>query len=810
MKNVKFREVPLICKPIQLRAKRMTSWLLCCGLLSGIPIISNAAPAAPIDKSAEFITCSQQLTNSDDRYLGSVIQAQLATLYKDNPIYKAQLKQSNKPLNDGIVGPKTRYWLAYYCGEFSFTAPKDPHHHFIQSLLLSLSRASQRSVLFPTWRGAITPPELLQLTPQQIMQKLALKASKTWHNRVIPAADTAPYYYEITENDLASLTLRHSVLKTLGKLGKQQFDSRSPLYNQLSDLFTQLNIPIEPPLNIDELIQSHTIETEQPASSTSKEGEAPTPMATVPTTQIVWQLNNSALQQTIKKLGISALGKEELKALAPLQDEVFPSLYLLKMAIKLAGLPPSVMEDKGVFSLAKKSGLSEPHPVPMQWNAPVNCGCEDSQDSIFSQATFYGFYPSWSHPQAGQTINFSRLDRIGYIGAVMKPEGHNSVLDLPQNWLPAPKFSQFIQTSHRYRSDIDLVVSAPRNLSRDQLTELFSRDMVKRLVKAVTTPLNGYFTNRVEPWITLGFKQVPTMADGITLDIDLSILNTQASRQAFISFVRQLKLALRASQSSPWHLAQNAMQAGMDDRYYVNVVVPIKELIEPNHSIFNFKNLNQLAPITNLFIMRPSTAEAVKPNNELTEIQQLQEWLSHQDNQTKAKQLFKHMVPMLITEHNRNRQDDLDQLINLSSWSFLGAAYWPVPLAVDNQKLIDANFFPTSTQLPASLNQLVSSVNTVLNWVCPNRWLLRMGLFISFTFIIVFLVLCMQRFPLRKYLSQMPFVALTAASIIGLMLAFIADPVFKDYQGPILLVFMLVIGAVLYAVRMVRKEGDKP
>jgi hypothetical protein len=42
------------------------------------------------------------------------------------------------------------------------------------------------------------------------------------------------------------------------------------------------------------------------------------------------------------------------------------------------------------------------------------------------------------------------------------------------------------------------------------------------------------------------------------------------------------------------------------------------------------------------------------------------------------------------------------------------------------------------------------------------------------------------------------------------MLVFVADPLFKDYQGPILLVFMVAIGWILFAVRMVRKEGDKP
>ena len=164
----------------------------------------------------------------------------------------------------------------------------------------------------------------------------------------------------------------------------------------------------------------------------------------------------------------------------------------------------------------------------------------------------------------------------------------------------------------------------------------------------------------------------------------------------------------------------------------------------------------------------------------------------------------------LITEDNHNQTQELGQLINLSSWSFLGAAYWPLPLSNINEHLIETTFFPAATQYPQPINQVLNSINNLLNWVCIYRWELRTGLFVSFIFILLFLAICIWSFPLRKHLSRFPFVALTSLSISGLMLVFVADPAFHDYQGPIMLIFIIVMGWILFAVRMVRKEGDKP
>lgn len=888
MINPEFSLLSLIRKPTQRFARRITCWLLgglLCGALPGsIPMPGYAAQSNPAEPPQAFNTCSRQLTAGDDRYFGKVIQTQLASLYQSNSDFQAQLKRNSKPLSDGVVGPTTRYWLDYFCGEFEFTATTvsgNQHQHYVDTLLIDLSRAAQLNRLYPTWRTAIMPPELLKLTSAEIEQRLGLSTSNTGKDagtstpatspvQEIPDSDTAPYYYQLTEKDFASLTLRQTVLETLAKLEKQQFDQRSQLYNQLSDLFTQLNIPIAPPLNIDNLIDSYTIETHQPstsattststsqitnsynkdvdpntkdatpdgkdvttdnkaasgntaaASTDNKNTDTPNTSNQVVETstqsssettapQLVWQIDADELSKTIKQLGITALPKEELKTLAPLQNEVFPSLYLFDMAVKLAGISPSSLEEKGIFTLAKKSGLAPIHAVPMQWDAPPGCGCQDIAQSVFNQGTFYGFYPAWQFPAKGQTIDFSHLDRIGYIGAVMKPEGNGSTLVLPQNWLAAPAFSQFIQTSHRYRTKLDLVVTTPRNLSRKQLTALFTDDMVNRLVESVTTPMDGYFLNNVRPWISFGFDTVPTIASGITLDIDLSVLDTPESQQAFFSFLHKLKIALRQNYQHKPVVSELDYPAQNNDRYYVNVIIPVKDMVASNTRFYSFKNVDTLSQWTNFLIIRPSSPEtSEEAKDELTQIKELQQWMSQQADQSAVRKIYKQLIPMLITEDNRTQTQALTQLVNLSSWSFLGAAYWPLPLNEANETLIDKTFFPAPTPYPQPINQVLNGIDSLLNWFCIYRWEMRTGLFVSFMFIFVFLAICIWSFPLRRHMSRVPFVALTSLSISGLMLVFVADPAFKNYQGPIMLISIVVIGWILFAVRMVRKEGDKP
>ncbi|MFW8630367.1 hypothetical protein [Vibrio natriegens] len=557
------------------------------------------------------------------------------------------------------------------------------------------------------------------------------------------------------------------------------------------------------------------------SQQTADDGKSVTESSTTATTKttaplITWQLDSDALATALQKQNIYVVPASLQKLLEPIANQVFASEYLMQAAMTLEGIDTSSSDAENVLKVAYKSGLAPDTSTPVVWEAPAGCGCQDSRDSIFNDATFYGFFPYWYQSEEQQVINFSQLDRIGFFGAVAKPSSSGSLLVLPPNWKTEPENTQFIRLAHRYRSEVDLVVTTPRDLTLVSLIELLDKPLIDQLVDAIAQPLDSSIINRMKPIMTLGMESIPSIADGITLDVDLSVLKTSLSQQQFITFVRTLKLALLKKEGSNITNIDD-VTASSSDRYFLNVIISANKVLNSESgSFYKFDNLNALAKVTNLLIVRPevkrnsNTATSEIAKQELTQIQEIHHWLSNQSDQLAVEKLFKQIVPMLITEFNRNSEIELTQLLRLSSWSFIGAAYQPIPLNDLSQQLVDDTFYPKTSSLPSMFAALQEQILVVMDWICPNRWLLRTILFVVFIGIAAVLIISNWYYELRKYLVQLPFVLLCIGSLAALMLVFVADPYFKAYQVPILLGFMALIIWILLVVRWLTMEGDKP
>ncbi|SHO54740.1 hypothetical protein [Vibrio quintilis] len=802
-----------------------------------------------IRAGSEFEKCNLRLRDDKAPYDVRTIQYQLNALYQDDP----QFPHDDKYLNDGRWGKVTRSWLAYFCAEFDVVQPAS-HQAFMESILIDLDRATYLNALYPNWRGYIAPTTLLHLKQSEIADKIIAGIVQKTSQPEIRKEDTTPdlpVYYQLTAADLTRLGQRQAILAKLQKLESQQFEQRSTLFNTLHEAFAKLGKSVD----INALIESQRLSlpaapaqtlkiksggTDNPQnktdSNTTQPGDKETTInfQSAAPQQIIWQMKPGALQNILNQDNLVPVDKALLKKLAPLQNQAFASDLMIAMAFKLAGLPTSGEAAESILDLAKKEGNMPQSQTPMLWEAPDDCGCQDSKPAIQSDGTFYGFAPYWSlsgSPAAKggtprETIRFSQLDRIGYIAAVIKPAGDNAELILPPNWQNRPEFTQFLQTAKRYRSAVDLVVTTPKHLTKAQLIRILTRrtnatDLVTSLVAAVKQPLGKRFVNQMKPLLSFGLSPVPTMGDGVTLYLDLSPLNDEASQQIFLDFVRRLKAALLGVPVS------DQLTATPGDRYFLNIVIPVKTITSHSYgdpeNIYDLDNLNQLARLTNLLITLPGDPASNPPDNtsaeqpatqhdldEISQIRELQAWLGGQQDQETVAKIFPDIVPVLVTADSRGQKNALDRLVRLSSWNYAGAAFWPVPLDEADQQLISATFFPESPLLYPLLNQLRQTFTHVMNFVCPNRWLLRVTLAGIFTIMIVLLVSSMWIYPLRRHLNSLPFVAFSCASVLALMLVFIADPFFKDYQLEIVFAFMLMTGLILAAVWLANREGDKP
>ncbi|MEI7374811.1 hypothetical protein [Dickeya chrysanthemi] len=777
-------------------------------VVDAAPIAVAPAPAA-VAQAPAYTQCRQALEQMDSRHFTHITQDTLSLIYQDDPSY-----QAGKPVADGRPGPRTRQWLATFCGEFNITPPPN-NNAFADTLLVSMSKVSELGQLFPYWRSHMSAPELLQWPMRQTIAFLTAQADED----APPPAVTPLQYYALTGDDLRTLTERNAIQSQLDALAGYQFTSLVALNNAVRPLIRQLP-GTQPRPNEEEQILRRIVDIvpisdglahrASPSRSSTPGGNSAAGMQErvrdanprpddESGTLTAYSLNQPALEQWYQTLNLVAPDKETLARLTTLKDMPFADHYQWEVAMKLAGLSRLNPQDRQrIEAIARKDGVPALAAAPMVWRAPADCGCEDSTPNINGDdATFYGFYPYWQPLAEGQTLNFRQLDRIGYFSAAIVPATHGPQLVLPPNWRENRPYSDFIRLAHRYRTAIDLVVSSPRALSPSTLAGLFTPSLAAQLSNSVQTPLDGW-ANRAKPWLTFGVSTRDTMADGVTLDVDLTPLAGRAGQLRFIRFVQALRNALTP--------------AGHDDnappRYAINLLVPVESLLK-QQGFYTLDNLQALLPYIDRFILQSDTPDgAGESRRTRDQLSDLRQFLSQQP-QTDVAGLYRKMVPVLITDANRRQTTELTELVRYSSWSFLSAAYWPLPLDDASQQLISRTYYPVAS-LPTPLAQLVSAANAVIDVVCPNRWVLRLILFITFWGIVVTGVVSLWLFPVRKVTESLWFAGFVVLFAATLMLALVADPYWQQYQTLILLLFAAVVVAitVLQRLRKTRRERN--
>ncbi|PXW46200.1 hypothetical protein DFO54_105169 [Erwinia sp. AG740] len=796
---------------------------LCVLALPLTPMASAAQPEAVSSLPADtptatptYAQCLQVLERMDSRRFTHITQDKLAIIYHDNDDYQRDYHQPGDYLADGVFGPKTRKWLATFCGEFDIT-PAPNRNTFVEALLVSLAKVSELDQLFPYWRSRMSAPELLQWPTQKTIEFLSaqVEAMST------PSTEAAPVeYYALTEDDLSKLSERNAIQSQLDALTGHQFTSPVELNNAVRPLIRQLHgneeqilrqIVDAVPVNSGARNAPQTTAVAAPPEGTppgaqASDDSADTPPALPPDTPqpsdantvMAYSLNQNALELAYLDLNLVSVDKDALTQLATLKNIPFADRYQLTVALKLAGLGRLNRQSwQRIMEIARKDGAPSATLPPMVWRASADCGCEDSAPNINGDdATFYGFYPYWQPLAEGQSLNFRQLDRIGYFSAALLPGGREPQLVLPPNWRKNKPYSDFIRLAHRYRTDVDLVVSTPRKLPSATLVSLFTPSVIARLSANVQTPLEDWI-NGAKPWLTLGLGTIYTMADGVTLDIDLTRLTTRAGQQAFIRFVQALRNALTPT----------GHRINPPPHYAINLIVPV-ELLLKRQGFYTLDNLRELLPYVDRFILQSDPPDGVgEPRRARDQLNDLRYALSQQPQDGIA-DLYRKMVPILITDANRQQTTELTELVHYSSWNFLSAAYWPLPLNDTSQQLISHTYYP-STILPAPLAQIAAIADAVIDVICPNRWVLRLILLITFWGIVITGLVSLWLFPVRRVTESLWFAGFVVLFAATLMLALVADPYWQQYQTLILLLFAAVVVAIAMLQRVRKNRRDR-
>ncbi len=169
-------------------------FLLCClftaNSFSLTPEKKDIAPITEIAvKEITDNVCAAKLNDYHDNAFenapdfGRLTQIYLRNIYKNDPRYPStNIQPQGQALNDGIYGPVTQHWLAYFCTEFSVDTTLD-YTIFIDQLFSSLEIIAELTNTYPEWRKTIAEQTFKDWFSQEniIIDKIACHTDSAFY-----------------------------------------------------------------------------------------------------------------------------------------------------------------------------------------------------------------------------------------------------------------------------------------------------------------------------------------------------------------------------------------------------------------------------------------------------------------------------------------------------------------------------------------------------------------------------------------------------------------------------------------------------
>lgn len=593
-------------------------------------------------------------------------------------------------------------------------------------------------------------------------------------------------FYQLTGADLTALAERQAQLEKLLALQDIIYTEQYLLDNAVRTALRPLVHDYEH--YVTELVTKVTLAPDTAGSAENQYG------------YVVSAQKLKDLQQHSAFVVITA---QDSKQLASLQDAVFRQQDLLDTALDLVGFAPNIANQS--WPVAKRQLLYQQAfktgPVssmaPLQWQPVADCGCAPQVPSQASFVNFsYALQPYWLN--APQQVDFASLHRIGLYAFTVDS---NYKLQPPPNWQNKRPFNEFINQAQAHNNYLDIVV-------KNQDLQLWQnaraqQALIDDMQSLLSTSLQGYWLNNLQPLVTLGLSKKRTVADGITLDLDLRQL-PQQYHGTVISFIKTLKLQLNHQQPTT-----------NTDTYFVNLTVPISALLRQTKSVpddtkaqvqelgfYTLDNLLAVAPYVNLLLIRfddkaqlsNSTAEQLFSTEELgfrLGMQQLKSAIDSMDTTADANMLLEKMLPVFHIRHFADADSFANEL-TYANWNFSGAGLWSMPLNEAQYSRLRAAFNPQIQTDNQFYKTYLTASAALCNLICPNRWQARLLLFSLVSLLALYGVISLVVFELRVLYRQRYFINFLLLQPFLLLLILWCDPFWHRYQNLVLAVALFI------------------
>jgi hypothetical protein len=546
------------------------------------------------------------------------------------------------------------------------------------------------------------------------------------------------------------------------------------------------------------------------------------PPAPVPTTQVLtqpqtYEVSRDTADKWLTSLGRLSLNETQLAKLSSLTGSVFLDDYLFSIAIKELALELEESQLLALNTLAhKEDKLGQDTSTPLVWQASPGCGCtENSIIEDGNERPYYGFYPYWQQ-ETDARIDYSHLTRMGFFSAVIQ----GPQLLLPNNWRADKAHSQFAINAQNHRVKVDLVFSSHgEEVARSSKGWPYNQAMVEQIIAAVKTPITGNMINRIKPIISLGTSPSRTLGDGVTLNLDLKEINSQEQVDEFIDFIKRLKRGLNSNASSNASSGANSSASDMarpTDEYYLNLMVPAYELEAETSWFYTVDNLAKIEPYINIFIVNFSplsnlkaSTQTTSENDSVASLKAFRTLLGEAQYSDSAGKIFAKVIPFIRVNDADSKA--LPNVVDYTQWSYLGAAFWTIPLSAQAATLIEKSYFPAKPLMFPFLKPVVELADRVCKQVCPLRWPLRLVFLVVVLIVVIYAIASWWIFSLRQLFSRWYFLVFLLLASLFIMLVFGCDPYWQQQQQLFLFIFILgIFGYNFFRQLAIKRRGSLP
>lgn len=443
---------------------------------------------------------------------------------------------------------------------------------------------------------------------------------------------------------------------------------------------------------------------------------------------------------------------------------------------------------------------------PLNWPASPGCGCAADR----GEQPIYAFYPTWMNDVKEQAIQFGLINRMSVFAL---PLGGD--IALPPEWSTSTRQTAFIRAARRHGTQLDLALYGddwrflrlPTAEQWPTARQRLPRQLAARTRQILDTHLPGWWED-AKAWMP-GFAERQYLGDGVTLVVEDPPTDDEgAARFAefYPAFVRAL------AEEMGRHRART---------YTINLVVTLPMIqgsgVFGVTSLFDLLKAVEQPKVVNGRIVMDGSDYQRGSNVELRVLVLMPEPTALSKKQlrqlaedspalhgTDRRIFLRSLIPVLQLPSPELQQFEDDMVYAQDNFGGLG--FWPAPL---DDKMLDAprlaalgNVFGPGAE-PGQLS-------SVCNWVCPNRWALRLLLELLVLAGIAVWVALQLNCEWRRRFGRVALLAGLPPLLVAFALT-ACDPAMAFLRNGIALMGLLVATMVAFLVRtLLKRKVDKP